>query len=121
MSGLDHMPQPCAVVVASLALPPPITGQTLINSGVVQSLKKLDLKLSLVDTSPKSGRRSILYHLRRLSVVTTVPIILGANAARRNRSFYTVAEPGWGIGYNIFSAVFARLFGYRIFLHHHAS
>lgn len=111
----------CPFVVASLALPPPINGQTMINASVVHRMKQIDVKLKLIDTSPRSHHRTILYHLRRMAIVSSIPFVLGVNAWRGRRGLYTVAESGHGIFYNLVVVGFARLFGYRVFLHHHAS
>ncbi len=109
------------LVVAPLALPPPIDGQTLINASVVQRLKHMDVRLKVVNTSPRSHRRTIFYHLRRIGRVCPIPFVLGINAWRAKRYLYTVVEPGHGMAYNFFIVAFARLFGYELFLHHHAS
>lgn len=109
------------LVVAPLALPPPTNGQTVINASVVQRLRRMNVRLKLVDTSPRSQRRTILYHLRRLVSVSAIPAILAANVGRRRRRLYTVIESGLGILYNFVVVAFARLFGYELFLHHHTS
>jgi glycosyltransferase involved in cell wall biosynthesis len=111
----------CPFVVASLALPPPTNGQAMINASVVQRLKRMKVKLKLIDTSPRSHQRTIFYHLRRIAIVSSIPVVLGVNAWRTRRCLYTVAEPGLGMFYNFVVVGFARLLCYRIFLHHHAS
>lgn len=107
--------------MASLALPPPMNGQAMINASMVQRLKQLSVRLKLIDTSPKSYQRTIFYHLRRIAIVSWTPIVLGVNVWRTRRCLYTVAEPGHGMFYNFLVVGFARVLGYRIFLHHHAS
>lgn len=107
-------------VVASVALPPPVNGQALVNAGVIDDLKK-SCDLRIINTSPKSNARSVRYHVRRLVSVLKVPAVLLFNLVRPKRTLYTVVEPGHGMYYNAFILLFARLFRYKVFLHHHAS
>jgi glycosyltransferase involved in cell wall biosynthesis len=93
----------------------------MINASVVHRMTKTDVNMKLLDTSPRSHHRTILYHLRRIAIVSASPVVLGINAWRRRRSLYTVVESGHGIFYNFMVVGFARVFGYRVFLHHHAS
>ena len=80
-----------------------------------------NVKLKLIDTSPRSHRRTVFYHLRRIAIVCLTPIVLGMNVWRSMRCLYTVVEPGHGMTYNFVIVGSARLFGYRIVLHHHAA
>ena len=118
---IESAAQSVPIVVASVALPPPTTGQTTINLSLVQWLEKLDVKLRLIDTSPRSHYRTVFYHLRRIAAVSRTPLILLAHGWRKSRKLYTVIESGLGIFYNFITVAFARLLGYMVFLHHHTS
>jgi glycosyltransferase involved in cell wall biosynthesis len=110
-----------AVIVAALAMPPPVTGQTVVNAHVVGLLESSGAKIRLIDISPKQYRRSIAYHAQRIFSVMAVPFVLAANRRSRPRTFYTVVDAGHGMIYTIVTSAAARLFGYRLFLHHHGA
>lgn len=112
---------PAPLVVAVVALPPPVNGQTLVNARVVEDLIGAGARQCVVDTSPRGHRRGLRYHLRRIAVIATVPFALAGNLGARERRLYTVVEPGNGMAYNVLVIGLARLFGYELFLHHHAS
>src|SRR5262249_44327454 len=100
----------------------PVSGQTLINARVVQRLKQLDVRIRLVDTSPRSRlRMTFLYHFRRWTRMCWVLYVLGTNALEKRRCLYTAVEPGYGMLYNFIVVTFARIFRYQLFLHHHSA
>lgn len=108
------------VVIAIIALPPPLNGQTIVNEKMISFLAgTVDLKT--INTSPKSHARSLAYHLRRIAAISKLPFTLFANVFASNRHLYTVIEPGYGIAYNFIAVVSAKVLGYRLVLHHHAS
>jgi glycosyltransferase involved in cell wall biosynthesis len=109
------------VVVAPLALPPPVNGQSLINASMVFRLRQITSAVRLINTSPRSRYRTFRYHLRRSAAVASIPFILAMNIPHNRRCLYTVVEPGHGMLYNFLVIAAARCFGYALFLHHHAS
>jgi glycosyltransferase involved in cell wall biosynthesis len=109
------------LVVAVVALPPPLNGQTAVNEGVIEDLVGSGVQLHVVDTSPRGHQRGLAYHIRRIAIVCTVPFVLLTNLSHSDRRLYTVVEPGHGMVYNFLVVGFARLFRYEMFLHHHSS
>jgi glycosyltransferase involved in cell wall biosynthesis len=110
-----------SLVVAPLPFPPPVTGQTLINASVAARLTQRPARVKLINTSPKSHRRTVLYHLRRMAAVMATLFVLAANSRHERRCLYTVVDAGHGMPYNFLVVSVARLFGYKVFLHHHAA
>jgi len=119
--GCGEVGENIALVVAPLALPPPVTGQTLINASVARRLMQGPGIVRLINISPMSHFRTMAYHLRRITAVLALPFVLAANACHERRSLYAVVEPGHGMIYNFLIVSVARIFGYKIVLHHHAS
>jgi glycosyltransferase involved in cell wall biosynthesis len=117
----DCAGQAAALVVASLTLPPPINGQALVNACIATRLTQSPGRVRLINSSPKSSYRTIRYHFRRMVAVMVTLFVLAANARDARRRLYSVVEPGPGMLYNLLVVPVARLFGYTLFLHHHAS
>lgn len=105
-------------IVAILALPPPTHGQAVVNQAVVDALAATDAPLKTINVSPRSLRRGLSYHARRMSVFTfeAIPAILGA----RGGLLYSVVEPGFGMSYNFLTVLFSRIARLKIVLHHHS-
>jgi glycosyltransferase involved in cell wall biosynthesis len=107
-------------IVAALAMPPPVTGASMVSQRVIELLRRHGARVKLVDISPRQQRRSIVYHFRRLVRVCQVPFVLAARAWSGPRAFYMTVDAGYGMVYTIAICLAARVMGYRIFLHHHA-
>ena len=108
-------------VLAAVALPPPIHGQSIANMEIVRRLAASCEQLCVVDTAPRTRDRSIAYHLKRaIQVLYAARKMIGISPSVL-RSLYTVLEAGSGIIYNFILIVFARCLGYRIIFHHHSS
>jgi len=115
MAGGEH-------VLAFLALPPPIHGQSTINAIVVAKLMGLDgVRATVIDIGPGRSRHGWRYHLTRVRRVAAALAQLFYDAAVPRRTVYTVVESGWGIFYNLLLVSISRIFGYRLILHHHTS
>jgi len=108
-------------VVAALVLPPPTTGESLISARIANLLAGSGAHLCVINTSPKTHRRTIFYHVRRLAAVLKVPLALVTNVGYSRRSFYTVVGAGYSLIYTIALSAVSRILGYRLFLHHHSS
>jgi glycosyltransferase involved in cell wall biosynthesis len=121
MDAGDCAGQPAALVVAPLALPPPVNGQALVNASIATMLTQSPGRVRLINISPKFFQRTIRYHLRRMAAITVTLFVLAANMRHARRRLYSVVEPGPGMLYNFLVVPVARFFGYALFLHHHAS
>jgi glycosyltransferase involved in cell wall biosynthesis len=111
-----------AFVVAALALPPPLHGQSLVNAEIARRLEIMGgASIRIFDISPGCATRGLTYHITRIHRVFYVGLKLLTAARGRSKSFYTVFEAGTGIVYNFVLIGLARLLGYRIVLHHHSS
>jgi glycosyltransferase involved in cell wall biosynthesis len=108
-------------ILALVALPPPIHGQTLVSAAVVERLKVLgNARVIVIDTGPGQSRRNLIYHATRVRRIV-VAIYEEIHWARNgSRTVYTATE-GWGKLYNFLILGIGRLFGYRLILHHHTS
>jgi glycosyltransferase involved in cell wall biosynthesis len=121
MATGDYAGQAAALVVASLTLPPPVHGQALVNASIATRLTQSPGRVKLINISPRSLHRTIRYHRRRVAAVMVTLFVLAANARHPRRRLYSAVEPGPGMLYSFLVVPVARLFGYTLFLHHHAS
>jgi glycosyltransferase involved in cell wall biosynthesis len=101
------------------ALPPPVGGQSHINSQVIESLRSL-CNLIEINLSPGGLERSFIYHVRRGARVCMGIASVALNAWRSRRHLYVSADSGLGLLYNLAIVAIARLTGYRLFLHYHS-
>jgi len=108
-------------VLAALALPPPIHGQSLINAEIVRRLSGNFSRLQVIDTAPAGRNRNFRYHLGRAAKVLQAASALLRQPLFGKRKFYTLLEAGNGILYNYILVGLARSLGYRIVLHQHSS
>lgn len=116
-SGTDEQTH----LVAVVALPPPVHGQSLVNRKIVDLLTDCIVRSRVVDISPGNSKKVISYHWKRIRLVAFGLIVLGSCPRNANSVFYTVFESGLGVIYNFLLIGLARLRGYSIFLHHHTS
>lgn len=110
-------------LIFATALPPPIHGQSTISLKILERLKFLSFdKFYCVDLSPNSLKKSYAYHFRRIAMVFfALCRVFFCGVISREVVLYTVYEAGWGVIYNYMICGLARVFGSRIFLHHHTS
>ena len=92
--------QLAALVVAPLALPPPVNGQALVNASIATMLTQGPGRVRLINISPKFFQRTIRYHLRRMAAITVTLFVLVANMRHARRRLYSVVEPGQGMLYS---------------------
>jgi glycosyltransferase involved in cell wall biosynthesis len=110
-----------AQIIAAVALPPPLHGQSLVNAHVVKKLQESDSRTEVLDISPGAASRGAAYHARRLLRVLKAASMIIYHRRRRQRTLYAVLEAGQGIYYNFMLVSLARFFNYKIFLHHHSA
>lgn len=107
-------------VLAAVALPPPLHGQSATNTAVVNFLKQT-VRTVVVDIGPREHRSKLGYHVNRVLGVLHAIVLEFRYVTRPNRTLYGVIESGWGRCYNSVMIAAARLLRYNIVLHHHTS
>jgi glycosyltransferase involved in cell wall biosynthesis len=110
------------LVLAAVALPPPLHGQSVINSAVIDHLAhQKSAEIVVVDVGPRTYRSALSYHLNRVAGALRAIALEFRYARCPKRTFYTVVESGWGRCYNLALVAVARLLRFQIVLHHHTS
>ncbi len=108
-------------VLAVLALPPPLHGQSAINAGMVAFLAEAPaIDLSVVDVAPRVGAGWWAYHRSRALAYGRAMAQLFTKRRAGSRSLYAVYEPGLGALYTLALVALARCLGFGIALHHHS-
>ena len=108
--------------LVAAALPPPVHGQSVINSAVLAYLdNRADVQTVAIDIGPGEYRSTLSYHIHRVCGVLHAIGQQVRHAARPKRILYTVIESGWGRCYNVAIIALARVLRFKIALHHHTS
>jgi glycosyltransferase involved in cell wall biosynthesis len=106
-------------VLAVGPLPPPMQGAAMTTQGFVDAATAHGA-IQTYDISPnKKNRHGIAYIIKPLRVARAIGGVL-FSAFRPSKSLYLALDGGFGLIYGIIIAAFARMCGYRIFLHHHS-
>lgn len=119
------MPVLRPLLVFAAALPPPVHGQSLVNERVATVLRaRGGAQVEICDVAPVG--LGFFYHLSRLTRVSAafwrlLSVGVSSIFAFRERRFYCVLEAGPGILYNFLLVGVARIFAYKIYIHHHSS
>jgi glycosyltransferase involved in cell wall biosynthesis len=108
-------------IVASVALPPPLHGQSYVNAAVINKLQEAGQRPVVADISPGGTPGRAVYHSKRLLRVIAAANYLIAHRRCERRVFYSVLEAGHGIFYNFVLLILARAFNYEVFFHHHSA
>src|SRR5450759_4930665 len=84
-----------AFVVAALALPPPLHGQSLVNAETARRLEIMGgSAIRIFDISPGCATRGVTYHITRIRRGFYVGLKSLTAARGRPKSFYAVFEAG---------------------------
>lgn len=106
-------------VVVVGAFPPPVHGSAVSIAMVAEQLNgRCDL--TTLDTSPGTLRRSVGYHVIRLSRYLRSCAVLIRRLRVPNGRLYITVDAGLGIYYSIGLVALGRLLGYSVFIHHHS-
>jgi glycosyltransferase involved in cell wall biosynthesis len=100
------------------ALPPPVSGYSLITAKV-RDLASGYRKAVCLDISPGTAERGPRYHFNRVRRVGWAIVRLIALRASGASELYIATESRIGLLYTIALSATARLCGYRLWLHHH--
>jgi glycosyltransferase involved in cell wall biosynthesis len=104
---------------ALVALPPPVTGLTLLTEKVVDRLQQTD-DVQCYDWSPKKLPRGWRFRLvRGWRVIRSIFKLLAGGRAR-GRRLYVAANSRSGLWLTMLLAAVGRGLGYQVFLHHHS-
>jgi glycosyltransferase involved in cell wall biosynthesis len=110
------------LLLAAVALPPPVHGQSVINSAVLSHLvDREEIQTVAIDIGPRKYRSTLGYHLNRVSGVLRAIAEQFRHAYHPKRVLYTVIESGWGRCYNVAIIAVSRILRFQIVLHHHTS
>lgn len=99
--------------------PPPMHGMANATAAVAEQLRPR-CNLHVADISPGSLTRGLSYHLIKAGRVCLAAFSLLKHAGARGATLYIPPDAGLGMYYTTFFIILARLFRYRIFLHHHS-
>jgi glycosyltransferase involved in cell wall biosynthesis len=108
-----------ATVWALVALPPPVTGLTLLTEKVVQRLQ-LAGPVRCIDWSPKKLPRGWRFRaVRAWRVLASIGEVIGAGRAATSR-LYVAANSRAGLYLTLLLAAIGRWRAHEVFLHHHS-
>lgn len=111
-----------AFLLALVALPPPVHGQSLANVRILAEVTDRQNCDSLtVDIGPGQLRKSLRYHAKRL-----IKVGLGLSAIlrhfyKKDKKLYSVLDSGLGRIYGFAIILLGRLFRYQLYIHHHTA
>ena len=110
-----------AAIVFVGQFPPPTDGLTLVTSRLASALIEAGHELTVADIGGRGAVRSPLYHVSRLARIFRALGLIAAQSRRRGPGHcYLAVDGGLGLVYSLVIAGFARLCGFRLFLHHHS-
>jgi len=99
--------------------PPPVHGASLVTSLITERVAERG-NVVVSNISPDNLERGLRYHVTRVFRVFASAWRLVRCSRTAGRGVYMSVAGGGGILYNIVLLLLARVFGYRIFLHHHS-
>jgi glycosyltransferase involved in cell wall biosynthesis len=77
--------------------------------------------IAVINTTGPAGGRSVFFHGSRFVKVARAMFSIASNAVLgKSRICYFTAEGGLGLIYSVMIAGWARLFRFRIYIHHHS-
>ena len=114
----DHCPAQPSVLFAG-ALPPPVTGMTVMTDAIVKELRRRGAVQELNWSQGRSLPRW-QWKLARLFGAARTLLALAGKGKCAGRTFYYPVSSAAGLYYDWAIAQLARVRGYRVVLHHHA-
>ena len=106
-------------IFMAVALPPPVHGQAVVNQAIADRLRDTGSSLKIRNIAPTNLTRGLSYHGRRFIRVFQALIALPVEV--RQSHILRGSRSELGIFYNILLVGAARVYGYKIVLHHHTS
>ena len=108
----------CITVVVIGPFPPPMHGMANVTAIMTEQLRSR-CNIHVNNISPGVLTRGLGYHLVKATRVCLAALSLLRNAAAKNATLYIPADAGLGTYYTTLFVILARMFRYRIFIHHH--
>jgi glycosyltransferase involved in cell wall biosynthesis len=101
-------------------LPPPVHGMALVTAAVRDRLSTFGAKVTAVNLAANSLNRAIYARIARISKVLSGLATFAYGATRHPKAaLYLAVSGGGGQVYDLLFVILARLFGMRLYLHHH--
>jgi len=109
-------------VIAAVALPPPVHGQSVVNEAVRNELiSRSPRKSKIIDIGPGGLNKGLRYHITRIRRVAAAALSIIVIGLSNKTKVYTVFESGLGFFYNLILLLSARMVSANICIHHHTS
>ena len=103
------------------AFPPPVHGMSTVNLAVLERLRSNGAKVAVFDISASTLSRDLISRVRKFPRLVWVFLrFLVMCSLSMGASVYIGMSGGYGQIYNFFFVLIARLFGCRLYLHHHS-
>jgi glycosyltransferase involved in cell wall biosynthesis len=119
MTSLHKSEYEKATIWALVALPPPVTGLTVLTEKVVERLRRSG-EVCCYDWSPKKLPRGWRFRaVRGWRVIRSMVKLLAAGRARNGR-LYVAANSRDGLWLTMILSMLGRWLGHEVFLHHHS-
>jgi glycosyltransferase involved in cell wall biosynthesis len=101
--------------------PPPVTGMAVTTDAMKTLLQNSGLQPNIIDIAPKSLNRAWYSRLSKIPKILVGWFIFFLKSIFvKNGVLYMGISGGFGQIYEIIFIIIARLFGWRIFIHHHS-
>lgn len=107
-------------VIAIGQIPPPVFGLSYITQQSIAVAGAGMAGVVVKDIASRRGATGWRKNLSRLSATVKACLSLARHARTVDRLCYTASEGGFGLLYILAVVCCARVFGYRILLHHHS-
>jgi len=108
-----------STVVVIGPFPPPMHGMANATASMAEQLRSR-CNLQVANISPGGLRRGALYHLVKVARVSRAVLLLLRHTGAKGATLYIPADAGLGMYYTTLFSILARLFRYKIFIHHHS-
>jgi glycosyltransferase involved in cell wall biosynthesis len=101
--------------------PPPVNGLSFVTSGLAFALSQAGYKLVTTNIAGPARARSLCFHgTRFLRTLHAMGSIASNRLSGKSNTCYFTADGGLGLAYSIIISAWARIFLFRIFIHHHS-
>ncbi len=118
MKAIDKDTRARVELVLIGPMPPPVHGYSVVTAFIAKKLGEL-AAVDIINVAPDSLIRNSRYHRQRFWRAVRALWRLG-RWRRAKRSLYLAIAGGAGVIYDLPLTLAARLFGYKIYIHHHS-
>lgn len=99
-------------------IPPPLHGQSKNTHNLCLALEDRGMKPLVANTSSRVLERGLVYHANRAMGYVKALVLIVANSVKISKTAYFACDGGLGLIYLVPVGLIARIFKYRIFVHH---